>query len=232
MNIYDILETRPSRLNQTATDYLRSHGSTRNFTAGDIVLEEGAPSDAVYILLDGIVEIRKRDSIGNTIVIAVADRGTLFGEMGVFLNIRRSATIAAKSDLTLLELSHERFLEALQQYPDMTFRLLKSLSGRLNHLNERYVGMVNNKTMIMVGAYIIELLDTMPPGRSEITLYMTKLLKKTELEHIQSTNALANYKRLNIISNFKMPDDDVVSFKVNISILRSYLSSICLQPIP
>lgn len=230
MNIYDILETRPSRLNQSITDFLRDHGSTKNYDIGDIVLEEGSPSDAVFIILEGEVEIRKTDHMGNTIIIAVAEKGTVFGEMGVFLNIRRSATIAAKSALTVLMLTHAKFMEALQHYPEVTFRLLKSLSSRLNHLNERFVSIVNNKTMIMVGTYIIEQIESTPHARGEMTLYMQRMLKKTQLDNLQATNALANYKRLNIISQFGMPANDIVTFRVNTVILRSYLSSICLQP--
>lgn len=231
MNIYDILETRPSRLNQTVTDFLRSHGTTKNYVAGDIVVDEGDPSDSVYIILEGEVEIRKRDNIGNSIVIANADKGTVFGEMGVFLNIRRSATIAAKTALTVLTLTHEKFMEALQQYPDITFRLLKSLSGRLNHLNERFVSMINNKTMIMVGTYILEQLSGSPFASGDMTLDMTKMLKKTQLDYLQATNALSNFKRLNIISQFSLPAQDIVTFRVNATIMKSYLTSICLQPL-
>ncbi len=231
MNIYDILETRPSRLTQPITDFLRDHGTTNSYVPGEIVLEEDSPSDAVFIILEGEVEIRKRDSIGNTVVIATAEKGTVFGEMGVFLNVRRSATIAARTNLTVLALSHAKFMEALQHYPDVTFRLLKSLSGRLNHLNERFVAIVNNKIMIMVGTYIIDQLESTALSRGEMTLYMQKLLKKTQLDNLQATNALANYKRLNIISQFNILAPDIITFRVNTTILRSYLASICVQPL-
>ena len=52
------------------------------FNDGDIILTEGAPSDFVYRILSGEVEIFSRQR-GETIVLGTANSGEFLGEMGI-----------------------------------------------------------------------------------------------------------------------------------------------------
>lgn len=231
MDLYEFLDTRPTTVTQSITEFLRVHGTTKRFDAGDVVVHEGEKCEAVYIILEGIASILKADPMGGTITIATADTGAVFGEMGVFLNLRRSATIVAKSSLLVLWLSNENFLTALNSYPEMTIRLLKALSARLNQLNERFTNLLNNKTMIMVGCYVLNLAEKRASDKDEIWLNLIDLQRKCGLDQRQALGSLANYQRLNIISNWALAGDELVSFYVNQKILRSYVTSISLAQI-
>lgn len=194
-------------------------------------MQEGDNCEAVYIILEGVASILKADPLGGNATIATAEIGAVFGEMGVFLNLRRSATIIAKTTLVVLLLSNEKFLMALNSYPEMTMRLLKALSGRLNQLNERFTNLLNNKTMIMIGCHILEMAERRSSEKDEILLSLRDLLRKSGLDQRQVSGCLANYQRLNIISNWSPTGDDLVSFQVNQKILKSYINSISMARI-
>lgn len=231
LDLYEFLDSRPTTITQSITEFLRAHGSTKQFLAGDIVVREGDACDAVYIILEGVASILKADPIGGNITIASAEIGAVFGEMGVFLNLRRSATIVAKTPLVVLLLSNEKFLTALNSYPEMTLRLLKALSGRLNQLNERFTNLLNNKTMIMIGCHILEIAERRASEKDEILVSLKDLTRKSGLDTRQVSGCLANYQRLNIISNWSPTGDDLVSFQINQKILKSYINSISLARI-
>jgi CRP-like cAMP-binding protein len=61
----------------------------RAVPAGQIILREGERSGALYVLIEGSVEIRKGDVQVNT----VSDPGAVFGEMSVLLDAPHVATV-------------------------------------------------------------------------------------------------------------------------------------------
>ena len=68
----------------------------RAYNAGDIILREGDPSDVVYKIVSGDVEVFKEQD-GQTIVLGVMKEGEFLGEMGVVDDEPRSASARAKN---------------------------------------------------------------------------------------------------------------------------------------
>ena len=57
----------------------------------DVVFAEGAEADACYIVTDGRVAISNKSIDGRESMVAIMERGDLFGEMGLFDGLGRSA---------------------------------------------------------------------------------------------------------------------------------------------
>ena len=66
------------------------------FPAVKILIEEGKPGDAAYIILDGEFEVVKKSDVQN-IVIAVREPGEVFGEMALLDQAPRMATVHASA---------------------------------------------------------------------------------------------------------------------------------------
>jgi putative ABC transport system ATP-binding protein len=62
---------------------------------GQVVFEQGAPSDLVYIVEDGQVEIVRQRTDGTEEPVALLGPGRYFGELGPLFGLRRSATARA-----------------------------------------------------------------------------------------------------------------------------------------
>jgi CRP-like cAMP-binding protein len=97
----------------------------RTFEPGTILLAEGKKSGLLYVLLDGQVEIRKRDFQINT----VSEPGAIFGEISVLLDVPHMATVrtVTASRLHVIE-NGEAFLRSKR---DIAFDLSKLLAQRL-----------------------------------------------------------------------------------------------------
>jgi LmbE family N-acetylglucosaminyl deacetylase len=91
---------------QTATmRYVRDHSQVRWFPAGSYVLEQGEPSDGLFLVLNGSVEVRQEDAAGCTTLLRRQGPGEFFGELGVAGQRPRSAHIVAAEDVTCLVLT-------------------------------------------------------------------------------------------------------------------------------
>ena len=90
------------------------------FPKGKIIIKEGEPGDTMYIIADGTVEISKnlvikmgreefqdRDKILTKLS---AEDHAVFGEVALFEQGKRTATVVARTDCTLLEITRNDFL--------------------------------------------------------------------------------------------------------------------------
>ncbi len=229
MNIYDLLEKSPTKLNYNFTDYLLNYGHSKHYTKGQTVIEEGGDSKTVFIVLEGVAAIIKSDREGNQSVIATAERGAILGEMGVFLNLKRTATIVAESNLRVLELTNRKFVNALLSFPDLSIRLFKSLSSKISQINERFMTMINRRVTLVVGLNILEHTD--PDGSVPVSLNLPQLAEQTGVDLYSLQHVLENFLRLNILSSLDIEDPRQVSLIANDKLLRSYLRSVVSSPI-
>lgn len=228
MDIYSLLDSVPTTLSGKAINYLMDFGQKQSFSVGDVIFREGDPSLKVFIILEGEATVIKGDSFGNSNIIAQAEKGAIFGEMGIFLDLRRSGTVVAKTALSVLSLKNEDFLSALQHFPDLSLRLFKTLSIKLDRANGRLANLINAMCMVQVGTFILE---SQKNQDGQICMCNFEALSaETELKRRDIVNALINYNRLNIVTDLQFKDDTKAHLKINRKKLSNYLKRISLNP--
>lgn len=102
----------------------------RRFTAGDIIYREGAPSDCVYFIDEGEVEVR-RAVPGGAVTLGRLGKGEILGEMGVVCRQPRSASVVAVSDAVLVRVDGAAFIEAFGGEKGLALKLLRMVCERL-----------------------------------------------------------------------------------------------------
>lgn len=103
--------------------------------AGQYVFRQGDPSDSLYIVSAGRLDVSLEHADGERVSVAEVGRGQIVGEMGVLTGEPRSATLCSVRDSLLYRLSKERFDEIINAYPAFTKRIACSLSDRLRQSN-------------------------------------------------------------------------------------------------
>ncbi len=79
-----------------------------SFSPGDLIIEQGEPSDAVYFILDGIV-LALREGRGQPVTLTRVGSGQLVGEIGVLNRAARSASVIAETEVVTLRVDADRF---------------------------------------------------------------------------------------------------------------------------
>ncbi|KAM7213412.1 hypothetical protein V8F06_011207 [Rhypophila decipiens] len=103
-------------------------------SAHDHILTEGDEAKAMYWLVRGVVAVTSRDGEA---VYAELKPGAFFGEIGVLMDIPRTATIIARTKCLLVVLKKEDLQAELPKYPDMEKAIRHEAQERLMILKKK-----------------------------------------------------------------------------------------------
>jgi alkyl hydroperoxide reductase subunit AhpC len=99
------------RLDEQRLAAVSGRAVTVRYPAGETVIEQGAPADRVFVITAGEADIVRRRDDGGEFRVATLGPGEHFGEIGLLLEARRTASVRARTDLELLALDREAFRE-------------------------------------------------------------------------------------------------------------------------
>ncbi len=115
-----------------------------------VIVEEGDPSDRLFIIINGIVTVKKVMEGQADKVYAYLLPGNTFGEVGILDNKPRSATVQALTDVEVLVFEREYFLQILNKYPTVAIGLARILGGYLTESNKRLARGGKEKKVVLV----------------------------------------------------------------------------------
>lgn len=98
--------------------------------AGDLLIKQGEPGDAAYVLLKGDFEVQKLSG-QSLIKIDVRNPGDVVGEMALLSRTPRNASIIAKTDSEALRIPQEAFEKLLRSSTTAAMAILHWVMARL-----------------------------------------------------------------------------------------------------
>lgn len=226
-DLYDQIDSFSTRLTMNTMTFLMKNGEVLKIPEGTTLVKEGEDSEYVYIIIEGDADVRKTDHLGNQVKIASIGAGHMLGEMGVFLDHKRSATIVARSAMNVVKFTNKNFVNALPKTPDLTLKLLKSLTDKVNLINSRVADMAIGSTMLILGIYIIESAG----GRDEceISLDGAKVIKETKLDQRKIIAALRSLHKRNLITKLSLATGSTFVFHAKVGPLKAFLKRLGAQ---
>lgn len=109
----------------------------RAFEPGQIVFREGDASDTCYIVRSGRARAVREHPDGRTITLADFGSGDIFGELAMFEDELRSATVEAVQATEVVALLGPDMRRLMVEHPQISVRLVIALGRRLRDTNER-----------------------------------------------------------------------------------------------
>ncbi len=110
----------------------RNEPNTKALADGEAVFREGEAADAMYVVLEGEVDV-----LYDGRVIETVGPGGIVGEMALIENAPRSATAVARGPVRLAAVSHQRFTFLVQQTPGFALHVMRVLVDRLRRTTRR-----------------------------------------------------------------------------------------------
>ena len=104
--------------------------NVRKLAAGEILFEEGAPGDVMYVVLEGQIEVLVRGSVVDS-----ARAGDIVGELALIDSQARSATARAATEARVAPVDEKRFLYMVQQTPKFSLHVMRVLARRLRQMD-------------------------------------------------------------------------------------------------
>jgi len=116
----------------------------KTFKKGGVICRQDMPGREIYFIKKGKVEVFLDDSC-----VAILNQGEIVGEISLFYDIPRTATVKAAEDKTVIGiLDRKQFKTIIRNFDENTkaliYRLYLFLPARLRSLNEKYKVVISN----------------------------------------------------------------------------------------
>src|SRR5215475_7729947 len=120
------------------------------FPPAEVIVREGAPGVSMYIIKEGLVEVRKKDpATGIDFLVAQLSAGAAVGEMSLLTGKPRSATVSTVQPTVVFTLTRADFRNLLTQHPEISLGLARILAERLEDATKQvgieYVNLFRGK---------------------------------------------------------------------------------------
>ena len=100
----------------------------RHFARDEVIFHRDDEAGQVFLITAGTVKVSVPDDSGHEVVIALERGGDVFGELALFDDARRSASVTAITDTSALALGRADFMAVLERNPDSMRRMLGLLA--------------------------------------------------------------------------------------------------------
>jgi CRP/FNR family cyclic AMP-dependent transcriptional regulator len=177
----------------------------REFQPGHVVFREGDASDTCYIVRTGHARAVRQHRDGRTITLANFGPGDIFGELAMFEDERRSATVEALELTSVIALLGPDMRRLMAQHPDITMRLVIALGRRLRESNERLSRQSFQTVQSRVATVLRELVgqaraEAAPEGDVLVTATQADLAQLAGSSRESASRFLAVLERAGVIT--------------------------------
>ena len=109
----------------------------RSYEPGQVVFREGDQSDTCYVVKHGHARAIREHADGRTISLANFGPGDIFGELAMFEDEKRSATIETLDAVEAVAILGADMRRLMREHPGIAVGVVVSLGRRLRAMNER-----------------------------------------------------------------------------------------------
>ncbi len=114
-----------------ALSFLRQHLQWIELTGGEVLMEQGESGDSAYLCISGRLRVYVRADDGSQRMVREMSRGEVLGEMSLYTDEPRSATVIALRNSVLVKLDKQHFDELLALSPKLSTTFTRQIIRRL-----------------------------------------------------------------------------------------------------
>ncbi len=110
------------------------HTGFLNFAEGQTILVQGDDAKEVFTILTGSADV-----FVDGVRVGEVQQDEIFGAMAVFTGEKRSASVIATSNCTVLAVPKEEFITLIQSHPQTTMTLIENMARMITSLNAQII---------------------------------------------------------------------------------------------
>ena len=104
------------------------------FPAGQDLFRQGDIGDAAYVIVSGDADVIINTPSG-PLTVARVGKNAFVGEIAILIDVPRTATISAITELETLKISKDLFFRLITEFPAMAIEIMRELARRLEQTN-------------------------------------------------------------------------------------------------
>ncbi len=111
----------------------------RDYPKDEVVVREDEPGDTMFLIVSGEVSVIRNHGTEQETLIATISEDDYFGEMALFEDKPRSATVKTNTDAKLLVLGKLEFEEIMREFPQISINICSVFSQRIRDLQKKFL---------------------------------------------------------------------------------------------
>lgn len=135
-------------LTEEAIASLADMAKFNQYTEGSTVFKEGDPGDRLYVIASGNVDIYAGKGGSDEVKIKTLGVAEVFGEMALLDGMPRSATVIVAEKTILFYISRSDFHHFLVSNPEVSLKLIETISRRLRDTNKKLLDIANENELL------------------------------------------------------------------------------------
>lgn len=187
-----------------------SHMRPRRFARDEVVFHRDDPAAHLYVIVTGTVKVSIPDDEGHEVLVAIERDGAVFGELALFDDAPRSATVTAISETSVVTLAREDFLRVLERSPRATREILRLLARTVRRASGRIEDLVFLDVPGRVAKCLLDLSGA--HSRADVDMTQDDLAAFVGATRVSVNRALADLEKCGAIAvgrrhiEIKQPD--------------------------
>jgi CRP/FNR family transcriptional regulator, cyclic AMP receptor protein len=106
----------------------------KKYADGEVIIRQGEEAECMYVILEGEVEVILDEGSEDPLQLAVLREDEVFGELALFDDTDRIATVRAMGEVRVLSVDKKGFLQWVGEEPSFTLRILMKMASRTRTL--------------------------------------------------------------------------------------------------
>jgi CRP/FNR family transcriptional regulator len=177
----------------------------RRFASGQVIFREGDESDTCYVVRRGHCRAIRENTDGRTIALAHFGPGDIFGELAMFDDERRSATIETLDDVAAIAIAGSDMRRLLREHADIAVKLVIGVARRLREANQRLTNQSFQTVQSRVAGVLLRLVEQAQaegagPRDAVLQVTQAKIAELAGSSRESASRFLANLERAAIIT--------------------------------
>ena len=146
----------------------------RRVPRNQAVVHAGDHPDYVYFVLTGSLKVLVSDEDGREVILTILGQGELFGEMSIFDEQPRSASVVAVMPSDLVMISKQDLKQLMRDDFDIAWRIMCNLADRLRNADRK----IESLALMDVYGRVAHLLLEMAEEKNGQTIVVRKISKQ------------------------------------------------------
>jgi CRP/FNR family transcriptional regulator, cyclic AMP receptor protein len=177
----------------------------RQYEAGEIVFREGAEGGTCYVVRSGIARAIREHPDGRSITLSHFAAGDIFGELAMFDDEPRSATVDVIEEAEVIAIPGRDVQRLMSEHAEIAVKLIAALAQRLRATNERLARQSFQTVQSRVAAVLAQMVAAARdgnPGDGDVLVSLTQsdLAKLAGSSRESASRFLAALERAGVIT--------------------------------
>lgn len=178
---------------------LAAQATELSLARGEVLFEQDDEGDALYAILEGTLEASFLAMSGRKLSLSLMRPGEVFGEIALFDNGPRTATITAAEPARVLRVRRSDVMEQIRHHPDLAADLIRLAGLRMRWMGGQLNEQVFLPMPIRLARKLLLLSAQQDPPGSRITLSQSELAEFVGATREAVSKTISTWKRGNVV---------------------------------